>query len=278
VVVELQMTTKLNFWRYLPPEAADNSLCYMLVTPVGGFHWKPLEDSPRPHQVWKRGSELQGKKVVNYEEGGSNGGDGDDISSRVGLITVTRSSTGGSLEGWLLPIAGDSQALQVPFDLLGACLCQPLNIEDGQAFLPMLVTVSFQDNLLSVNVISIVDSKNGSLALGEVVANQVVEEYDMDNVDFEPPALAMGPFPEAICVSLSNIIVVVMRRKGFVAAFEYEGDELNIIAIESVDHFVIDSVMRYSPDVGGAEIVMLLSDINNPKDGRIVSFCFRSAV
>ena len=26
VVVELQMTTKLNFWRYLPPEAAFNSL------------------------------------------------------------------------------------------------------------------------------------------------------------------------------------------------------------------------------------------------------------
>ena len=85
VVVELQMTTKLNFWRYLPPEAASNSLCYMLITPVGGFHWKPLEESPRPHQVWKRGTELQGKKVVNYEEGGSNGGGNDEICSRVGL-------------------------------------------------------------------------------------------------------------------------------------------------------------------------------------------------
>lgn len=31
VVVELQMTTKLNFWRYLPPEAAGNTLCFMLI-------------------------------------------------------------------------------------------------------------------------------------------------------------------------------------------------------------------------------------------------------
>jgi hypothetical protein len=278
VVVELQMTTKLNFWRYLPPEAAENSLCYMLVTPVGGFHWKPLEESPRPHQVWKRGPELQGKKVVNYEEGGSNGSENDDVRSRVGFITVTRSSGGGSLEGWLLPILGDSQAHRVPLDLLGACLCQPLLIEEGEPFLPLLVAVFLNEDQISVNAISIVDSKNGSLALGEVVASQIVDEYDVDSVDFGSPSLAMGPLPEALCVSLSNIIVVVLRRKGFVAAFEYEGNELNIIAIESVGHYVIDAVMRYSPEVGGAEIVMLLSDTNNQKDGRIVSFCFRSTV
>ena len=59
VVVELQMTTKLNFWRFLPPEAGEDTLCFMLVTPVGGFHWMPLDESPRPRQVWKRGPELQ---------------------------------------------------------------------------------------------------------------------------------------------------------------------------------------------------------------------------
>ena len=125
---------------------------------------------------------------------------------------------------------------------------------------------------------SLLEIKPGSIELGDVLASQVVEEYEMSNVaDFPPPSLAMGPLPDALCVSLSNIVVVILRRKGFVAAFEYEGNELNLIAMESVDHFVIDAVMRYSPEVGGAEIVMLLSDTNNPKDGRIVSFCFRSA-
>ena len=51
--------TQLNFWRYVPQEAGENSLCFMLITPVGGFHWMPLDDSPRPRQVWKRGSDLQ---------------------------------------------------------------------------------------------------------------------------------------------------------------------------------------------------------------------------
>lgn len=276
VVVELQMTTKLNFWRYLPPEAADNTLCFMLVTPVGGFHWKPLEESPRPHQVWKRGPELRGKKVVSYEEGGSNGLDGAGISSRVGFVTVTRSSGGGSLEGWLLPISGDSQAQQVSDNLLGACLCQPLFVEEGP-FLPLLVTVHNSDDGVLVNVLSISEPKKGSLTVGEVEATQIIDETDIDDANYEPPALAMGPLPEVLCVSLSNIIVVILRRKGLVAAFELEDGEINTIAMESVDHFVIDAVMRYSSEIGGAEIVMLLSDNENPKDGRIVSFCFRSA-
>lgn len=59
VVVELQMTTKLNYWRFLPPEAGEDTLCFMLITPVGGFHWMPLDESPRPRQVWRRGPELQ---------------------------------------------------------------------------------------------------------------------------------------------------------------------------------------------------------------------------
>lgn len=111
VVVELQMTTKLNYWRFLPPEAGEDTLCFMLVTPVGGFHWMPLDESPRPRQVWKRGPELQGKKIVAYEEGGTNGLDGPDLLSKVSLLLVTNAATGGKLEGWLVPICGDSQAI-----------------------------------------------------------------------------------------------------------------------------------------------------------------------
>ena len=114
VVVELQMTTKLNYWRFLPPEAGEDTLCFMLITPVGGFHWMPLDESPRPRQVWKRGDELQGKKIVCYEEGGSNGFDGPDMLSKVGLLLATDSVDavgGGNLEAWLVPICGDSQAI-----------------------------------------------------------------------------------------------------------------------------------------------------------------------
>lgn len=114
IVVELQMTTKLNYWRFLPPEAGEDTLCFMLITPVGGFHWMPLDESPRPRQVWKRGPELQGKKIVSYEEGGTNGYEGQDMLSKVGLVLVTDSAdmvNGGSLEAWLVPVCGDSQVV-----------------------------------------------------------------------------------------------------------------------------------------------------------------------
>lgn len=277
VVVELQMTTKLNFWRFLPPEAAENTLCFMLVTPVGGFHWMPLEESPRPHQVWKRGAELQGKKVVSYEEGGSNGLDGPDILSRVGLVMVTKASGGGALEAWIVPVDGDSQAGQVSDDVMGACFCQPPFVEDGP-FLPLLMTVHQLDEGIYVNVLSVTEPKKGSVQLGEIEVTRILEDAGFEDVDFEPPDLAMGSFPEAICCSLGNIVVIIIRRKGLIAAFELEEDDLSLIALEGVDHYVIDAVMRYSAEVGGAEIVMLLSDSENPKDGRMVSFCFRSAV
>ena len=46
-----QMTTKLNFWRCLPPEAHGSDVTFMLVTPAGGFHWMPLEKDSRPRRM-----------------------------------------------------------------------------------------------------------------------------------------------------------------------------------------------------------------------------------
>ena len=274
VVVELQMTTKLNFWRFLPPEADQNSLCFMLVTPVGGFHWLPLEESPRPHQVWKRGPELQGKKIVNYEEGGSNGADDLQIQSRVGLVLASEDND--AVEAWIVPIDGDSVALQVA-DVMGACLCVPPDTDDGP-FLPLLVTVHAIEEGMFVNVLSVTEPQPGSLSLGQVQITQEIDESAFAGVLYDPPALAMGSTPEAICCSLANILVILVRRKGLVVAYEIESSGLSLIASEEVGHYVIDAVMRYSPEVGGAEIVMLLGDNENPKDGRMVSFCFRAAV
>jgi hypothetical protein len=108
------MTTKLNFWRYLPPQAHGHTLVFFLITPVGGFHWLPLDESPRPRQVWRRGPGLQGKKIVTYEEGGSNGFHGADALSAVALLLVSTASTGTPLEAWILPVGGtESQALCV---------------------------------------------------------------------------------------------------------------------------------------------------------------------
>ena len=237
----------------------------------------PLDESPRPHQVWKRGPDLQGKKVVTYEEGGSNGLEGIDILSRVGLVMVTKASSGsGTLEAWIVPISGDSNAVQVSDDVMGGCLCLPPMADDGP-FLPLLVAVLQIEEGIFVNVMSLFEKRRGSVELGEIAVTLEIDMAGFEDVNLEPPMLAMGTYPEAICCSLANIVVVIIRRKGLIIAFELEDGDMSLIAREGVGHFVIDAVMRYSAEVGGAEIVMLLSDDENPKDGRMVSFCFRSA-
>jgi len=55
----MQLPTKLNFWRFLPPGSHGGSLTFMLITPHKGFHWMPLEESPHPQTVWRRSSEIQ---------------------------------------------------------------------------------------------------------------------------------------------------------------------------------------------------------------------------
>jgi hypothetical protein len=129
-----------------------------------------------------------------------------------------------------------------------------------------------------VNVMSLFEDKPGSVELGEVAVTIEVDMAGFEDIEYEAPVLAMGTYPAAICCSLANIVVVIIRSKGLVVAYELEDGDMSLIAHEGVGHYVIDAVMRYSEEVGGAEIVMLLSDTENPKDGRMVSFCFRSAV
>lgn len=53
----------------------------------------------------------KGKKIVSYEEGGTNGLFGAEMMSSVGLICVTDANGTGSLEAWIVPICGDSGAV-----------------------------------------------------------------------------------------------------------------------------------------------------------------------
>jgi len=87
----------------------------------------------------------------------------------------------------------------------------------------------------------------------------------------------MGAFPEVLICSLGNIIVVIVRAAGFMIAYELKENALEAVVQENVGHYVIDAVMRFSAIEGGAEIVMLLSENENHKDGRIVTRNFRTS-
>jgi hypothetical protein len=144
--------------------------------------------------------------------------------------------------------------------------------------MPLLLFVVSEKEDLRLCVSAITEAGELSVGLTDVMTDTVIEMAEYAKLDYAPPTLAMGTWPEVLCCSLGSTIVVIHRRKGLVVAYELGEGGLELIAQECVGHFVVDAVMRYSAVEGGAEIVLLMSDDKNLRDGRVGTFCFRSAV
>jgi hypothetical protein len=162
-------------------------------------------------------------------------------------------------------------------DVLGACLCRPPDV-GYEAWMPLLLFVVESDNDLVVCVSAVTEATETSVELTDVMTDALIEQGPYHNMDYEAPTLAMGTWPEVLCCSLGSTLVIIVRRKGLVVAYELADTGLELIAQENVGHYVVDAVMRYSALEGGAEIVLLMSDSDNPRDGRVGTFCFRTSV
>mmetsp|Transcript_8689 Transcript_8689/g.25730 ORF Transcript_8689/g.25730 Transcript_8689/m.25730 type:complete len:145 (+) Transcript_8689:4739-5173(+) len=143
--------------------------------------------------------------------------------------------------------------------------------------MPLMVFVVEENEELIVCVSAVTQEGENSIGLTDVMTDALIEQGPYRSFDFEPPTLAMGTYPEVLCCSLGSTVVVIVRRKGIVAAFELGDSGLELIAQENVGQYVVDAVMRYNSAEGGAEIVLLMSDANNRRDGRVGTFCFRAA-
>jgi hypothetical protein len=143
--------------------------------------------------------------------------------------------------------------------------------------MPLLLFVVESEKDLVVCVSAVTEAAETSIGLTEVMTDALIELGPYKDIDYAPPTLAMGTWPEVLCCSLGSTIVIIVRRKGLVVAYELADTGLELIAQENVGHFVVDAVMRYSAVEGGAEIVLLMSDSENSRDGRVGTFCFRSA-
>jgi hypothetical protein len=293
VVVELQMTTKLNYWRFLPPEAHGNTLVYMLITPVGGFHWSPLDESPRPRQVWKRGSGLQSKKIVSYEEGGCNGGTGSDMRSTLALLMVSTSNSDAPVEAWCLPVNGDSRGLLLGDDVLGAALCLPPAVAEEEGgrrdtpaeFYPLVVTANKVDGSddVHLDVTSIgVDSTSGVLSLLDTVASVVVaSDGHSESQQVLEPTMAMGTNPQVHLCSYGRYIVVALRSKGIIYVYELEEGSLQLVGQQNLGQYIVDAGIRRGggeKKEGDVEIVLLLCSDTTTKDGCIAKIALLSEI
>lgn len=262
------MTTKLNFWRFLPPQADSGSLVYLLITPVGGFHWKPLDSAPRPRQIWSRGSALQGKKIINYEEGGSNGLPEPDCKSRVALLlATTTSSDSDPVEAWCLSVGEGLQPLCLADDIQAAALLNHENYSDKE-FLPHVALVELDkngDSFLSVHTLY-TDEERETIERENILASiQIPSNSDSNN--YSPSCqLAMGDRPDSICLGYKNVIVVLHRSSGAFTIFTISGGELEQVHSDSLHRFVIDAAIKQKTEDGAFELVALLCE-ENEKDG-----------
>lgn len=264
VVVELQMTTKLNFWRYLPTPTGSNILKFMLITPIGGFHWMPLEQSPRPQQVWRRGDELASKRIVSYEEGGSNGLEREEHLASVGLILA---SFDDYLEAWAVSISEGLTSLCLSTDVLGGCLVNAQTA--GGRFDPLVCLVSNgpSDSQYEVSLNKIKSDVGEKVIQSEdCIAHDTI--YFNKDIALEPPTMAMGESPPVLCLYLDPHIVIIIRDKGHVFKFKYIDGSLLSNGDVNLDRFVVDAAIIGGKMPTSVEMLALVSE--GDRDGRIV--------
>ena len=113
---------------------------------------------------------------VNESVFGSNGMSGPDARSTVALLLVSTASSGTPLEAWLMPVCGDSRALCVSSNVLGAALFRPYQLSD--AFLPLMVTADkMNEKEVILEVQPLVESLSaGSLGVGDVLTCAIVDQ------------------------------------------------------------------------------------------------------
>jgi hypothetical protein len=111
----------------------------------------------------------------------------------------------------------------------------------------------------------------GSLGVGDVITCAIIDQRKVRKVNLQPPTLAMGTWPEVFVCCHENMIIAAIRRKGLLVAYEFKEGDLVMIRHETVGHYIVDAAVRGGINGDDVEVVMLLSDTDNTRDGRVVA-------
>jgi len=274
-VMGLQMPTKLNFWRFLPPETHCNTLVILLITPLGGFHWMPIGKNPQPKLIWKRNSNLQRKKILTYEEGGCNGAVDSRARSTVAIILMTSTSSHQApIEAWCVPFAENSTSFCISSEnVLGAAFFCPSKLENRKlSFTPMICLVKYHKDATSranVPVLQIfrLIKQDSLITKHEDVVQTRVDVDEQMHTKLPEPIMATGSHPPVFILCLEHVIVIVYRRIGLILAYMYDGDSpITKLGQKKVDHFVVDASIQRGDVKGEIQVILLLSLLDG-KDG-----------
>jgi hypothetical protein len=224
---------------------------------------------------------LQNKRILMYEEGGSNGLDGTLSRTTLALALVCSSEAelGTGIEAWGISLITSVPPTSFGQNVVSAAFCKPPNFgRKRRAFLPWLYLLcqEYDEEGVGTRIILKVESlsqglNNNEPALKRLIKSQIdvnVEECELKK-NLPEPSLSMGLAPVAFILSLEDAVVVLFRKQGLVFAYALESGELTLIGRKNVGHFIVDATLAAGELKGEIEIVMLLCSPSNSRDGRI---------
>jgi hypothetical protein len=138
-------------------------------------------------------------------------------------------------------------------------------------FLPYVVYVLEDEACrFHLNVHELHEDKNMSndvtLVLGDVKGSVLLDVHD---ASFDAPPLSMGSSPEALCCCHDSFIVAIIRKQGLVFAYNFTSGNLSLVGRIMLGHYVVDAAIRCGNSDNKVELVALLCDSDDSKDGRL---------
>lgn len=162
--------------------------------------------------------------------------------------------------------------MQINSNVLGAALFRPYHIIEDEAFFPHLVTATGVESEIVIKVEPMEQiPSTGELVVADVSIGAIIDQSQVRSISFTPPALAMGGWPEVICCCSDGFVVACVRRKGLVVAYDCQ-EELVLLRQEHVGNYIVDGALRQGEGGADVELVLLLADSENQRDGFVTSF------
>mmetsp|Transcript_50485 Transcript_50485/g.152051 ORF Transcript_50485/g.152051 Transcript_50485/m.152051 type:complete len:144 (-) Transcript_50485:81-512(-) len=128
-----------------------------------------------------------------------------------------------------------------------------------------------ENNDVVVDIIEIELDQSGNFERGSALASAKIENIAPEEIDIPEPTMAMGTLPPLLCCCIGEHVVVIIRNIGFVSAYEFSGKELSLVGQKDISQFVIDAAVRVGTSDKETEIVLLLCDTENTKDGCVAT-------
>ena len=81
--------------------------------------------------------------------------------------------------------------------------------------------------------------------------------------------MSMGTTPEVLVCAHGGFIIAVIRREGTVFAYDFSNEELVLLGKSRLGQYVVDTSIRAGSEEGAVELILLLCETDDSKDGRI---------